>query len=162
MCSEQECGHRALPASLLDFADGGLNCAPGDEKIKWRVLISSRWRRIGEQLLRGACTPCPEPFWGARSLDNQWSLSYDAVLGGVGLVLGSGSFPPLGFVSWNLLPPLALQPPRGYRGIPPTYSFPTEERMSLALFSLKTTQIWDYFPSCRLFHGEQHRRHYYL
>lgn len=99
MCSEQECGHRALPASLLDFADGGLNCSPGDEKIKWRVLISSRWRRIGEQLLRGACTPCPEPFWGARSLDNQWSLRYDAVLGGVGLMLGSGSFPPPGLLA---------------------------------------------------------------
>lgn len=44
-------------------------------------------------------------------------------------------------VSWDLVFPLAPPIPRGWRGIPPTYGFPTEERMRLALFGLKTTQI---------------------
>lgn len=86
-------------------------------------------------------------FLGTRSLGTQCSLHYDACLEGWVWCWGAlrpptlPPPPPLWFISWNLLPPLAAQPPRGYRGIPPTYSFPTEERMSLALFSLKTTQI---------------------
>lgn len=44
-------------------------------------------------------------------------------------------------ISSDLHFPLAPLTPEGWRGIPPTYGFPTEERMRLALFGLKTTQI---------------------
>lgn len=45
------------------------------------------------------------------------------------------------FINWELFFPLAPLTPQGWRGIPPTYGFPAEERMRLALFGLKTTQI---------------------